>query len=909
MTSYKTKNKLIINIISTLILSIISHTAFSQIFSQEQNPLSVKWKQIRVSGFQIIYPAELEKEAIRMANTLVHIYPHVGSSLNRQKTTVPILLQNRGVVANGFVQLAPKKSEFYTTPPQQFDSQDWLNNLAVHELRHVAQFDKLTGGKAFPFPEDIYFAWFGVSIPIWFFEGDAVTIETALTNAGRGRQPDWIMPYRASLLEGKKISYSKAYFGSDRDVTPGYYQLGYLMASGIRTATGKNVFDSVLTDIRKRPLRLYPFSSSLKKYTGRGTSAWFDQTTSLIRQNWQQQSERTPAQHYPALNSPAKIATNYFLPLRLPDGRILALKQSKAQADHFVLIDGSKKEQRLFGIAYQEQPWFSYAAGKIVWDEVRYDPRYKQRSYSVVCSYDFKTRSIKRLTARSRIFSPSLSADGKKIVAVKFDLSNKCNLVELDAATGRLIRTLPNPENLILQTPAYDQTGSLIAFISVSEQGKALWTTDGNENTRKIITETQQQLSRPIYFQQGIAFNAHYNGISNIYYIDTARKKINALSASKYGAQNLSADPYGQSPADSTASGSVRKAPAFLFSNYAVNGYEIAETGFKPEESPKSNFVYFAEAVEKQENTGTVFQTIPDSNYVSIPYHSLGNLFNVHSIIPTIENEYTGGLQLRSNNLLNTFDFFAGADYHRDLNRFEYNTGFSFKALYPIIRSTYRNRPRRTFYNSKTGVQQGDWRENYVQLQASLPLSINALSHTYNFSFNATTSYTQRYMGENMPANYIRTLIFPMEYNFTFTHSTRLAQRDIAPKWAQTLRFSYAHQPFDSNLAGRLFAAEGFLYFPGLFRNHSLLANFNYQTATGIRRFDQEINTVYGYNNIRAKSGLNNTLLFNYRFPFAFPDAEIGPLAYIRNLRAGLFCHYENIGTKTNMTEPKTYGF
>ena len=117
------------------------------------------------------------------------------------------------------------------------------------------------------------------------------------------------------------------------------------------------------------------------------------------------------------------------------------------------------------------------------------------------------------------------------------------------------------------------------------------------------------------------------------------------------------------------------------------------------------------------------------------------------------------------------------------------------------------------------------------------------------------------------------------------------------------------HQPFDDNLAGRLFAVEGFLYFPGLLKNHSFLANFNYQNTSGIRLYDQEINTVYGYSNIRAKSVLRNTLLFNYRFPIIFPDLEIGPLAYIRNLRAGMFCHYENIGTETNLAEPKTFGF
>jgi hypothetical protein len=148
-----------------------------------------------------------------------------------------------------------------------------------------------------------------------------------------------------------------------------------------------------------------------------------------------------------------------------------------------------------------------------------------------------------------------------------------------------------------------------------------------------------------------------------------------------------------------------------------------------------------------------------------------------------------------------------------------------------------------------------------------------------------------------------------MDYRFTFTHSKRQAERDVAPRWSQTLRIKYMHQPFDQKLAGELFSIENFFYTPGLWRNHSFLINFNYQQASGIRRYATEINKVYGYNNILAKTKLSNTLLFNYRFPFAFPDAEIGPLAYVRNLRATLFCHYENFGRETNFGEPKTYGF
>ncbi|WP_316810823.1 hypothetical protein [Pedobacter heparinus] len=894
MKQIKHNKHLIISLKITIILSFISHYSFSQIFNQEQNPLSVKWRQINAAGFKVIYPEELEKEAQRMANTLPYIYPYVGGSLGQQKTSIPVLLQNRGVISNGFVQLGPKKSEFYTTPPQQFDSQDWLNNLAVHELRHVAQFDKLTGGKARPFPEEVHLAWFGASIPIWFFEGDAVSIETALTKAGRGRQPSWVMPYRAALLEGKNFSYSKASFGSDKDITPGYYQLGYLLASNIRQEQGKGIFDSVLTDIRRRPFRPYPFSNTLKKFTGKGSHKWFKQTNSMLKEKWTAQAGASPAADYTALTRRVSYASNYFLPVRLTENTILTLKQSKADVPHFAIIDKEQNETSLLNIGPQDQPWFSYANGLIVWDEVRYDPRYRQRSYNVICSYNIKNKRVKKLSSKSRLFSPSLSADGKKIIAVRFDLSNQCNLVELDATNGKIIYTYPNPENLILQTPAFNEEGNTIAYVSVSEQGKAMWISNRSGQSRQIISPSQQQITRPIFINQQIAFNAHYSGVDNIYSVDINSKKISALSDAKYGAFNPSVQ---------------KGSPVITFNNYMPSGYEIAEIPFKAHQPENNSFVYFGEAAQKQENTGNVFSKIPDSIYKSRPFAALGNLLNVHSIIPIIEDEYQFGLQLNSNNLLNTFSAFAGAEYHRDLDRFEYNAGFSLKSFYPILSATYRNRPRRTFYSTNKGIYQGDWRENNIQLQALLPISLNALGDTYSFSLKTATSYTQRYAAQNMPANYISILRFPMEYGFTFSHSIRQAERDIAPKWAQILRFTYQHQPFDKQLDGRLFAVESFLYFPGFFKNHSFLANFNYQTATGVRKYDREINAVYGYNNIRAVSMLKNTLLLNYRLPIAFPDAELGPLAYIRNFRGGLFCHYENIGTGTTLAQPKTYGF
>lgn len=885
---FKHKN---IKHLTTFILSFISLSVFGQIFSTAQNPLSVKWNYIQANGFKIIYPKELENEAQRMANTLPFIYPKIGLGLRQKNTSIPLLLQNRGTVANGFVQLGPKKSEFYATPPQYFDSQDWLNNLAVHELRHIAQFDKLTGTQTHPFPELVYFAYFGAGLPTWFFEGDAVVNETALTESGRGRQPKWTMPFRTSLLESKKFSYSKAYFGSNKDVTPGYYQTGYLMVADMKEKYGRFISDSILSDIKNRPLRLYPFSQSLKKITGKNTKKYYLSTQEKLTEKWKIQSDKISSESYVSLNEKTSLATNYFLPVRINKNQILALKESKQDARHFVLINEDKTEQKLFGIGYQEQVWLSYKNDVLVWDEIRYDPRYKQRSYSVICSYNFKTKKFKKVSSQSRLFSPTLSEDGKKIIAAKVELNNQFNLVEIDATSGKILKTYANPENEILQTPAFDKTGNRITYISVSEKGKSLWLMEGSKKTL-IISESRQQLSRPIFLKDKIAFNAHFNGIDNIYTVDIKSKKITALSNSKYGAFN---------PTESV-DGKV------IFNDYKINGYEIAEKSITEKPVGKDIFIDFSAAAEQQENVGNVFENIPDSTYQSKRFRQGLNLFSFHSIIPIIDNEYVFGLELQSNNLLNTMDFYTGAKYHRDLKRFEYTADISYKALYPVFSLLYRNRPRRTFYRARNAIQQGDWRENYYKLNASVPISFNARNHNYFFTLNTATSFTQRYLTENMPTTFIREVKFPMEYNFTFNHSVRTTERDIAPKWAQILRATYNHQPFDKNLSGEILALESFLYFPGFAKNHFFLASFNYQKASGVNQYATEIATVYGYNNILARSKLQNSMLFNYRFPFAFPDWELSSLAYVRNFRAGLFCHYENIGINTKITEPKTYG-
>jgi hypothetical protein len=151
---------------------------------------------------------------------------------------INVLLQSNTTIANGYVALAPFRSEFFLVPGGnifEFGNLPWQEQLAIHEYRHVQQYNNfnrgLSKGLGVLFGQEGRAVANALSVPDWFFEGDAVYAETILTSQGRGRMPYFHNGYKALWREGKDYSWLKLRNGSLKDYVPNHYQLGYLLVN------------------------------------------------------------------------------------------------------------------------------------------------------------------------------------------------------------------------------------------------------------------------------------------------------------------------------------------------------------------------------------------------------------------------------------------------------------------------------------------------------------------------------------------------------------------------------------------------------------------------------------------------------------------------------------------------------
>ncbi|MDR1761593.1 MAG: hypothetical protein LBR55_04010, partial [Bacteroidales bacterium] len=367
--------KFIILIVFTTISSCVLH---AQYFSWGNERGSTEWQQIDTEHFQVIYPQDCDSVAQRCTRLLYYVYDAVGKTLEHKPAKISVILHTQSRISNASVAWAPKRIDYFdiVSPAQSPD--DWWENLALHEYRHVVQMDKLNEGMTrilyFLLGEQAPSAVAGLYLPSWFMEGDAVVSETALGNAGRGRTADFSMGLRAQLAQKGQFSYAKAYFGSYRDFVPNVYEMGYVVVANTRSLYNPYVFARVEENIALRPFSIRPFDNTLREQTGLNKLQLYDTTFKVQAQEWQLLREREIQKPFDTIIVPSKnLYTNYKYIQQISENQLLAERSGLTHRQQLVLITkGKKRAKPIANTSFQSaNEAFSTNNKLVVWAETK----------------------------------------------------------------------------------------------------------------------------------------------------------------------------------------------------------------------------------------------------------------------------------------------------------------------------------------------------------------------------------------------------------------------------------------------------------------------------------------------------------------------------------------------------------
>lgn len=880
--------QLFIKILISTSLLYNTNKSFAQIFDNEQAHYSEKWRSINSANFQLLFPKDFEPAAQRLAKELDHFIQNNNKNLQLRSKKITLILQGNHVLQNGYVQLAPRKSEIYPIPSSTPDNQEWLANTALHEMRHVAQFDKLTGRIRGPLFEQLALALYGLNLPAWYFEGDAVQTETLYSAGGRGRLPSWEMPIRANLAQGKNYTFSKYVLGSFRDNVPSYYTIGYLMSTYMTNHFGLESHEKIQENMHNKLLRPYNFQRALEGVSGLNSTQLYKETIQELAQKWSSERPKKDLSSTPIITKTSPYPSDFLLPQQDEEGHLYVLKSSPQIIPQIVQIDNQGIEKKVVKTGLQINPHYHLRGHQIIWDEYRKDARFSKRSYSVINTFDLKTGRTKTLSKNSKYYAPTWHPTKNEAALIEVLADNSCRILVIDGDSGQHLDSIPAPKNTHLQQPKYNAKGDKIILIGVTKSGTSLLEYDFTKGTfsTKLVAENQQ-LERPFYQGNAIVYKANHEGIDNIYRLDSGKKdSISRLTNAEFGAFNPYITPDGN----------------LLFNDYKYNGYKLAQQNSEitqPKDSIQRSY-YITKTAQNIVPLDTANALTPD--FTVSKYNAAKHLINFHSLsissndFESFDN-YTPGIFWLSNDLLNTTQVKLGYEYDTDIRKSIYSAELSYRKYYPIFTIKYQNRGQVGTASNSAQPEKNimfDYREHYTTLEMSIPFSIYRQQRVYSYGFNFGTSYTKRYAVSIPLQNFNDEIAFPLTYQAYWNQNDRKSSMDLYPRWGQNLSITYRHLPFEHRLQGEILSARSNFYFPGLLTNHSIQLRAAAQKSSGRYQYSNDIPMVSGWGHFNSPK-VDNTVMFNYRFPFSYPDWDVLSIVYVKRLQALLFSDFQNI--------------
>ncbi len=555
-------------VLTTLVALIMAATALqAQFYLTGADPAKARWYMIRSNNYKVIYPQGVDSLAQRYMSLLEQWRPYVMAGVKADPAPIPVVLHPFTVQSNGMVTWAPKRMELYTIPSATISyAQNWEEQLAIHESRHVGQMTIFTKGVFKPLGwllgEQITGLGVGVYASKWLLEGDAVIAETELTQSGRGRSASFMEYYRAAALNGDYRDWSKWRYGSNRKFTPNHYALGYLITSAGRAKSGRYTYSGDLMEYYVRHFYNPNVKNAAhKKLTGEKMRDLARESLVYHANFWKDDylSRGEFTEPHQMIQKRTNYYRNYSLSAAIGGDTLITASYGYDRPSTLVMVsdnpqflsDNPKGEKIL-------RP-FSSSAGKLepAGDKIYYtetvrSPRWELAASNDLFAYDIKSGKIERLTHKKSYNSPAVNPSGDLVAVVEYPFTGGSRLVILNME-GDELWSIEAPEQSQLTESVWTSKG--IYALAITQNGLGLYNLKVSP-TQKGQAENKMEHSKgnmhwEQVFDAGfinirnlkasdhiLYFESDANGVNNIYSYNTNTRSLELLTNARYAAVN-----------------------------------------------------------------------------------------------------------------------------------------------------------------------------------------------------------------------------------------------------------------------------------------------------------------------------------------------------------------------------------
>lgn len=863
-----------------IIIAILLLTAKTDAQQFGATPSSIKWQQINTDTVSVIYPAGIDSIAQRVAALTTYEARNYQGTIGDVLRKVNIVLRNNVTYSNGYVALAPYRSEFYLQPslnPFELGAQSMVDNLSLHEFRHVQQYSNFKKGLS-----KTMYVLFGeggqalanaAAVPDWFFEGDAVYNETLLSHQGRGRIPYFFNGFKSLYLNGKGYSYMKLRNGSFRNYVPDHYRLGYLLVAYGREKYGADFWKNVTSDAVRFKHLFYPLQNAVKKYTGTSYKKFVLNAFDFYHEQWKKDASQKI--DWITLVESGNVV-NYKYPYATKNNSLIVLKSSYKKVPAFYeLANGKERKIVTKDISYDD--YFSYNNNEIVYTSYHPDARYRYREYSVIRLADVNTGEEKRITNHTKYFTPDISHNGKLIAAVAIHPNLRCDIDILNK-NGEVIRSLIKNSNSIYAYPKFSENDSSVLVTvrneigQMSLQQRYLY----NDSVKTILPFANRLLGFPIVQGDTLLYNCSNDGRDEIWATIISQNKTYRVAGFSTGLYQAAFNENHQ----------------LIASAFTAEGYRLGTINPQYQNINESDTLiglYVKKPFHIPANN-TVVNAPQSEHYATDNYLNWSHPFNFHSWQPSI-NDPDYSFSLYGENILNTLQHQLYYTYNRNegFSRIGYNAIYGGWYVQPVIGIN------QTFKRSVRLINDTSlyWNEFNASAGLQLPLNFSGGKHYRYLTLSSTYNINSiRYKGlaKELRANsnfqYVETRI-------SYSEQAQKALQQIYPHWAQSFLVQYRHAI--THLTAWQFLLRGNIYLPGFFNNHSFVISAAWQKADTLRNYSYSNNFPFsrGYTAYYAPQMWR--LGANYHLPLLYPDRGFGNIIYFQRVRGNLFFDFTQL--------------